>query len=175
MLRLTRTGKTRRVASRRRSHDRRLSSFLVALSALSLSLSLMLAKAPMLSANGGAWIDVEPQTAIVAVGDTVTLSAQMVGRNGGPVSASAHVRFFFTAGSPNDIHSPGSSSDLDCSTDASGSCSVTYLAANVGIDLICALTNGPVSNCNQAWNAPPSDGDWEGEWQGQQGEGDADV
>ena len=91
---LTRGGNAQlSVPRRRRSQDRRLPTVLVALCALALSLSLMLAKAPMLSASNGVWVNLDPETAAAALGDSVTLTAQMVDDNGAPAAASAHVRF----------------------------------------------------------------------------------
>lgn len=91
MPRLTRRGSSRRVPRRRQSHDRRLPSFLVAISALALSLSVMMAKAPMLSASNGVWVSLDPETANVTLGDTVTLTAQMVDDTGAPVASNTHV------------------------------------------------------------------------------------
>jgi hypothetical protein len=77
-------------------------------------------------------VDVSPEHGSGRIGETVTLTARVYDETGalysGPAT-STHVRFYFAAGSPNDIASPGNSPDLDCMTGEAGECSVSYEAA----------------------------------------------
>src|SRR4029077_17920439 len=66
------------------------------------------------------------------------------------------VRFYFQAGSPNDPH-PGNGADLGCHTGQTGSCSVTYTATDLGIDLICAVADSTGSSCSEAVDSPDGD------------------
>ena len=101
----------------------------------------------------GPLINVEPDVDIVAQGSTVILVAEVRDDDGNPVG-DVHVRWFFHPASPNDIDSDGNSPDLSCQTDASGSCSVSYIAASEGIDTLCVLTGGPTSECWDDWADP---------------------
>ena len=96
-------------------------------------------------------VDVSPEHGTGPTGGTVVLTARVYDSEGTLVTGaadSAHVRFFFDPSSPNDIVSPGNSPDLDCDTDSTGSCTVSYIAAHPGTDIICAIIGGPTSQCD---------------------------
>ncbi len=96
-------------------------------------------------------VDVSPEHGTGPTGGVVVLTARVYDDEGNLVTGaagSAHVRFFFDPSSPNDIHGPGNSPDLDCDTDASGTCTVSYVAALPGTDIICAIIGGPTSQCD---------------------------
>ena len=96
-------------------------------------------------------VDVSPQYGTGATGGVVVLTARVYDENGdlyAGTGTSTHVRFFFHPSSPNDIDSPGNSSDLDCATGDDGMCTVSYTAAVAGTDIICALLGGPSSQCD---------------------------
>ena len=106
------------------------------------------------------FVDIQPESAEVDQGTTVSLTARVYSEPGllyaGP-GTSTHVRFFFVAGSPNDIDSPGNSPDLQCTTGTAGECSVSYDADELGSDLVCVMIAGPVSQCDEPVNDPDLD------------------
>src|SRR5688500_5900419 len=109
------------------------------LSSLTIVGSLLLAAATAAVAEPGTQVNIEPESATVVVGQTVTLTAQVRDLNGNPAlgpDANTHVRWYFAVGSPNDIDSPGNSADLECQTNSAGECSVSYVAAGLGADAI---------------------------------------
>ncbi len=129
-------------------------------SSVALAWSLMLSAATPSIAEPGTRVDVEPEVANVVVGQTVTLTAVVHDSNGNPsvgADTNTHVRWFFSAGSPNDIDSPGNSPDLQCWTGTAGMCSITYVPSELGTDAICALVGGPTSQCDEAAEDP----EWE--------------
>ena len=104
-------------------------------------------------------LDVEPDVDTVAAGTTVTLTATVFDAAGsvltGPAS-NTQVRFYFKAGSANapDGSGGGNSADLQCHTGQTGSCAVTYVAVNTGVDVICAKTSTGPGACSEAVDAP---------------------
>ena len=95
-------------------------------------------------------VDVSPEHGTGPTGGHVVLTARVYDADGNlyaGADTSTHVRFFFDASSPNDIDSPGNSSDLDCDTGDTGHCTVSYTAAAVGTDIVCAIIAGPTSQC----------------------------
>jgi hypothetical protein len=92
-------------------------------------------------------VDVDPEHGAGQTGGTVVLTARVHDENGDDF-AGANVRFFFDPTSPNDMHSPGNSPDLECITGSNGICTVSYVAANPGTDVICALIGGASSQCD---------------------------
>jgi len=135
---------------------RMLLAALVASSGLALGVVPLVA--PVLAdAPAGLMVDVEPDVAQVAHGSQVVLTARVYDKSGllnaGP-GTSTRVRFYFVSGSPNDAAGRGSSADLDCYTNDAGQCSVTYIAARVGIDRICAAIGGSANLCDEAVDAP---------------------
>jgi hypothetical protein len=100
-------------------------------------------------------LDVEPDTGSVPAGATVTLVARVYGTDGLlDTQGSSQVRFFFASGSPNDPGDPGNNPDMSCHTGSAGECSVSYVAVLEGTDTICAITNGPTSQCSEPVGAP---------------------
>lgn len=95
-------------------------------------------------------VDLDPEQAEVNPG-TVTLTVHV--ENSG---AGATVRFFFRSGSANDPDS-GGGADRTCVTDAAGWCSVSYVAANLGTDTICATTQPNSTKCSEPVSAPEGD------------------
>ena len=103
------------------------------------------------------FLDVSPETSTYGPGATVTLHAAVYDEDGNPYAGegtSTHVRFYFSAASPNNPHSPGSNPDLDCDTGTSGSCDVSYVAAAFGDDTICGLFAGPPTSCTEPSGDP---------------------
>jgi hypothetical protein len=106
-------------------------------------------------AAGGTVLDLSPEDATIASGGTVTLSATIFDGTGQPDLSDHTIRFYFLAGSANDPGSPGNSPDFTCDTLATGGCSVSYVAANDGEDLICALVAGNPALCDSEQLADP--------------------
>ena len=73
-----------------------------------------------------------------------------------PYAGGSRVKLWWLSG-PNDPHSPGGSSDLDCMTAADGQCTVSYVASNSGTDLICASIGGSRNQCTESWDDPELD------------------
>ena len=122
--------------------------------ALAWSLALVVA-APSLAAPGTR-VNVEPEQVLIGIGQTVVLTALVSDADGDPsvgTDSNTHVRWYFAAGSPNDVASPGNSPDLQCFTGSSGECSVSYVAAAGGTDRICAIVGGPTASCEEAPDA----------------------
>jgi hypothetical protein len=110
-------------------------------------------------------LDVEAETGTVQAGDTVDLTASVYEPDGatlltGPAS-NTQVRFFFAAGSANAPGGSGNSADLACHTGHTGTCTVSYVAALSGTDVICArTTNGP-DDCSEPVGAPERVDAWD--------------
>ena len=139
------------VAARRR---------LATVAAIGMAVSLLLSVAGPSAAAPGTKLDIDPEIASVLQGSTVVLTAEIRDADGNPLvgpGTDMHARWFFALGSPNDIDSPGNSPDLECWTGESGQCSVSYVAASLGTDLVCALVSGPTVTCDEAREAP----DWD--------------
>ncbi|MGH2456037.1 MAG: hypothetical protein ACRDHD_07255, partial [Candidatus Limnocylindria bacterium] len=129
------------------------------LSSVGLALSMLLAYAAPISAAPGTMVNVEPEVETVQAGTIVTLTAWVQDADGTPSvgpGTDTHVRWYFVAGSPNDMTSPGNSPDLECWTGEAGQCSVTYVAAAEGTDAICAIGGGPTTMCDEPLDTP----DW---------------
>ena len=61
------------------------------------------------------YLDLSPETATYGPGATVTLTANVYDQDGNLLTGtSTHVRFYFSAASPNNPGSPGGNPDLDC-------------------------------------------------------------
>jgi hypothetical protein len=125
-----------------------------------MAVSLLLSVAEPSAAAPGTKVDISPEIASVLQGSNVVLMAEIRDADGNPLvgpGTDMHVRWFFAVDSPNDIDSPGNSPDLECWTGESGQCSVSYVAASLGTDLVCALVSGPTATCDEAQGAP----DWD--------------
>lgn len=118
---------------------------LMALAATSLATSEVTAAGPPL-------VNVEPETATVQPGDTVTLTADVQ-------NSTRHVvvRFFFLEGSANDPATPNRGPDMSCDPGDVAQCSVTYTATNVGTDTICVIASGHRNECTEPLNSPEWD------------------
>ena len=116
-------------------------------------------RAPIVVAAGApTFVDLSPEHGSGPIAGTVILTARVYDADGLlSTDTSTHVRFWFNAGDPNDIDSPGSSSDLDCDTGTTGICTVSYVAANGGTDTICAVIGGNQSQCSEPVDQPELD------------------
>jgi hypothetical protein len=104
------------------------------------------------------YLDLSPETATYGPGATVTLTANVYDQDGNLLTGtSTHVRFYFSAASPNNPGSPGGNPDLDCMTGSAGTCDVTYLPAALGTDSICARFSGPPTLCDEPVGDPEMD------------------
>lgn len=126
--------------------------FVVAIAALALAGSALFGVSTPSLAAPGVYVDVQPELAEVAVGTTVTLTVTVRDDDGGPID-NANVRWYFGPDSPNDPEPDNNSPDLRCSTDAGGTCSISYQADAIGTDAICALVSGGPSSCDEAADA----------------------
>lgn len=126
--------------------------FIVAIAAFALAGSALFgASTPSLAAPG-VYVDVQPELAEVAIGTSVILTVRVQDDDAQPTS-NANVRWYFGPDSPNDPEPDNNSPDLRCSTDAGGTCSVSYQPDAVGTDAICALVSGGPSSCDEAADA----------------------
>ena len=135
---------------RHRRTDRLAAAWLVALLSIAVAPAAPFASQVAVAASATT-VDVSPEHGTGPTGGVVVLTARIYDENGdlyAGTGTSTHVRFFFHASSPNDIDSPGNSSDLDCATGDDGMCTVSYTAAVAGTDIICALIGGPSSQCD---------------------------
>lgn len=102
---------------------------------------------------------VEAATADVAPGQLVTLSVLMLRSDGSRATRSegdADVHFYFLPGSPNDQRTRRNEPDLRCRTGDDAWCTVSYLARNEGVDVICAHVGGRgrwETMCAESWEA----------------------
>lgn len=124
-----------------RRSGRLVASIALAVSSLALSVPGAALAAPPTNA-----IEVTPETDVVAAGLPVVLTARLDASGPGNRRDGELVRFFFAPGSPND--SPGSP-DFVC-TLALGACSISYVPAVDGTDVICATTAGDDRRCDYA-------------------------
>jgi hypothetical protein len=149
-----------RIVLRHRSLPRRRVAIVAWLAGAVLMVALAPVGLPVRGASTATYLDFEPESASAMPGASVSLQAFVYDQDGnlfnGP-DTSTHVRFFFRTGSPNDPASPGNSPDISCDTGTSGQCSVTYVAANAGTDIICARFSGPPTLCDEPLNAPELD------------------
>jgi hypothetical protein len=104
--------------------------------------------------------DVDPETADVAPGDTVTLEVHMRRIDGSHAryrEGNRDVHFVFLPGSANDQEADPDDPDMTCDTGWDAICSVSYVAANAGVDVICAFVGRPDRwdrECDdEPWNA----------------------
>ncbi len=109
-----------------------------------------------IAAPGDPILDVELDVASVVVGATVQLTATIHGADGslltGP-STNTQVRFDFLPGSAN-APVGGGGADMRCHTGLVGTCTVSYVAAAVGTDVICARTTNGSDTCLEDVAAP---------------------
>jgi hypothetical protein len=102
------------------------------------------------------FVDAWPEVATQTAGQTVTATAAVLDQDGNPLvgpGTSFEVRWFFEGTSPNDPGSQGNNADLRCWTGNVGECSVTYVPAHSGTDLLCALVAGSRSRCSEPLDA----------------------
>ncbi|HEX2469505.1 MAG TPA: hypothetical protein VHK05_02855, partial [Candidatus Limnocylindrales bacterium] len=130
--------------------DRLLAAWLVALLSVALAPAAPFGGLSAVAAEATT-VDLSPEAGSGPTGDVVVLTARVYDENGdlyAGAGTSTHVRFFFDSSSPNDIDSPGNSSDLDCMTGILGLCTVSYVATAPGTDVVCAVLAGPTSQCD---------------------------
>lgn len=118
----------------------------VALVSLAIALTMILGSPrPSLADNGPNNVDVNPDTASLTTGQLVSLTAVLTA--GSDMASTGQVSFFLMPGSPNDtLAAP----DFTCDGSA-GACTVSYVATNAGVDLICATTRSTADGCSEAW------------------------
>ena len=120
--------------------------------------SLVVIAAPngqALAASGSIFVDFAPETATVAVGSTVSLLVHAQDSTGDPYPAQ-DVRVYFVSG-PNDPGGPGNDPDFACTTDLTGTCSVSYVPAATGTDVLCAVSSGSPFQCDEPVGDPELD------------------
>ena len=94
------------------------------------------------------YLDVETDSAAGPIGSLFVLTATVFDQYGDPLEvAGTHVKLWWLDG-PNDPVSPGGSTDLDCFTDATGTCTVSYTGSTAGTDVICASIGGSRGQCS---------------------------
>jgi hypothetical protein len=93
-------------------------------------------------------LDASPEDSYAYSGATVTISAQLYDETGAPQPASHTIRFYFVAGSANAPSQPGTSPDLTCNTGGTAGCTVSYVATDDGVDLLCAVVAGSPNLCD---------------------------
>ncbi|MEP7081597.1 MAG: hypothetical protein ABI841_01330 [Chloroflexota bacterium] len=99
--------------------------------------------------NGPNDVDVDPDSAAATAGDLVTLTAVLTA--GLDLGSTGQVSFYFLPGSPNDtVAAP----DFTCDG-SSGVCSISYTAANAGVDVVCATSRSTADGCAE----PPATDD----------------
>jgi hypothetical protein len=101
-----------------------------------------------IAASPNLTLDASPEDSYAYNGATVTISAQLYDETGAPQPTSHTIRFYFVAGSANAPSQPGNSPDLTCNTSGTAGCTVSYVATDDGVDLLCAVVAGSPNLCD---------------------------